>query len=56
MYIVFIYILYIIYCNLIYYREVNDCLCDVDQKTRMFIEFIEIRCKQISYTVRLLLF
>lgn len=45
-----------IYCNLIYHRQVHYCLCDADQKTPMFIEFIEIRRKQISYTIIMLLY
>jgi len=51
-----IYVYNIIYCNLIYHRQVNYCLCDADQKTPMFIEFIGIRRKQISYTIILLLY
>lgn len=41
---------------LIYYRQEHCCICDADQKTPMFIEFIEIRRKQISYRIILLLY
>lgn len=40
----------------ILYRQEHYCLCDADPKTPVFIEFIEIGRKQISYTIILLLY